>query len=280
MSYSNLNRQSFQASPKALIHMPAITFPLEIKERILDLLAEDDKGHLALKTCSRVCRAFLPICRKHIFKSIVLNYEDHWYDIISPTTHALERLLCETPEIADYIRKLEYTIIIADLTSSSIQESLKRISRLEFLSVRYENWPRLDWSNNPIRPTLLHLLHLPTLTHFKMVGMNDFIVSDLIPCVNLEYLDIGVYTTVAAETTLHALPALSENSIQLNEFVARNRTSTTVTKFCSARRPDGQPIIDFGSLTKITVTLDNPNEALQELFRRCHALTNAQISCK
>ena len=95
-----------------------ITFPLEIKETVLDLLAEDDKGHLALKTCSLVCRAFLPICRKYIFESIVLNLR-------SPTTRAFEHLLRETPEIADYIRKLDYTIVIADLTNSSIQESFK-----------------------------------------------------------------------------------------------------------------------------------------------------------
>ena len=166
--------------------MPTITFPLEIKENILDLLAEDDKGHLALKTCSLVCRAFLPNCRKHIFESIVLNHHDNNHYVISPPTspsHAFERLLRETPEIADYIRKLDYNILTADLTSSSIQESLKRISRLEFLSVQHHNWSGnsgLNWRNNPIRPTLLHLLHLPTLTHFKMTGMNDFIVSDLI----------------------------------------------------------------------------------------------------
>jgi len=111
-----------------------------------------------------------------------------------------------------------------------------------------------------------------------MTGMNDFLVSDLIPCVNLKYLDVGVYTSVAAETTFHALAALPEHSIQLHEFVARDRTSTTVMKFFSARRPDGQPIINFGSLSKITVALDNPNETLQELFKCCHALTNAHIS--
>ena len=48
-----------------VIHMPAITIPLEIKETILELLAEDDEGHLALKMCSLVCQTFLPICRKH-----------------------------------------------------------------------------------------------------------------------------------------------------------------------------------------------------------------------
>ena len=281
--YNNLNRQSFQVSPNAIIHMPAVTFPLEIKETILELLAEDDKGHLALKTCSLVCRAFLPISRKHIFESIVLDQR-------SPTTtYAFECLLRETPEIADYIRKLDYNIPSADLISSSFQESLKRISRLESLSVRHINWEELDWSDNPIRPTLLHLLHLPTLTYFKIIGNNDFVISDLIPCVNLKYLDIGVHTTLIADNTFNSLAALPKHSIRLREFVRAgtnknscSRNSATILKLCSARRPDGQAIIDFGSLSKITVTLDDPieGEALQELFSRCHALTNAHISCK
>ena len=150
--------------------MPTITFPLEIKETILDILAEDDKGHFALKTCSLVCRAFLPKCRKHIFESIVLNRHDNRTAMSPPSSpsRAFERLLRETPEIADYIRKLDYNILTADLTSSSIQESLKRISRLEFLSIRDPYWPGLNWNNNPIRPALLRLLHLPTLTHFKI----------------------------------------------------------------------------------------------------------------
>ena len=264
--------------------MPAITFPLEIKETILELLVEDDKGHLALKTCSLVCQAFLPICRKHIFGSIVLNEPNTIPRPIIRTTQAFERLLRETPEIANYIRKLDYNISATDSTSSSIQESLKRISRLEFLSVQHHYRPGLNWSNNPIRPTLLHLLHLPTLTHFKMTGANDFVVSDLIPCVNLEFLDIGVtgHTSVATEFTFHA--ALPEHSIRLREFVARTRTRTPtlIMKLCSARRLDGKPIIDFGFLSKITVILDGLNEceALLELFRRCHSLTNAHISCR
>ena len=252
-------------------------FPLEIEETILDLLAEDDEleGHSALKTCSLVCQAFLPICRKHIFRSIVLNDLNV---VFSPTTHAFERLLLETPKIADYIRKLDYTILIADLTSTSIQESLKKITRLEFLTVRQA--VRHPWSSIPIRPALLHLLHLPTLTHFEVNSINDFVVSDLIPCVNLKFLDIGLCTTGAAETTFPA--ALPEHSIQLNEFVTGIETPTTIMKLCTARRPDGRPIIDFGCLSKITLALEEPSEseASQELFRRCHALTDVDISCK
>jgi hypothetical protein len=258
--------------------MPSTSIlPLEIEETILDLLAEDDDdNHSALKACSLVCQAFLPIGRKHIFGSIVLNDDDA---ISSLTTHAFARLLCETPEIADYICKLDYTIEIADLTSPSIQESLKRISRLEFLSIHHYIL-NFDWSNNPIRPALLHLLHLPTLTHFKISNIKNFVASDLIPCVNLKYLDIGFHTTGATETTFPA--ALPEKSIQLNEFVAAFGTAGAITTLCTARRPDGQPVIDFGSLSKITVFLQMPKggEALQELFRRCQLLTDVDISCK
>ena len=258
--------------------MPSV-FPLEIEEMIFNLLPEDDEGRSALKTCSLVCQAFLPICRKRIFGSIFLfnNWEG---PSCAPHAFKFERLLRETPEIADYIRKLDYTIQPADLASLSIQESLKRISRLEFLTVRPHPGCELDWSNNPIRPALLHLLHLPTLTHLSVTNIKDFVVSDLIPCVNLKYLDIGRYTTGAAEFTFHA--ALPEHLIQLNEFVAGIKSPTAIMKLCTARRPDGQPIIDFGSLSKITMEIENPYEveASQELFRHCHFLTNVDISCK
>jgi len=253
--------------------------PLEISATILDLLAEDDDddSKSALKACSLVCQAFLPICRKHIFRSIVLSVR---YAAPLRVTHAFERLLRERPEIANYIRKLDYTV--EDSTNATIQESLKRISRLEILTVRWSSYSRLyfDWSNNPIRPALLRLLHLPTLTHFSLSRCSNFIVSDLIPCVNLKYLHIGPYMTGEAETTFPA--AFPERSIQLNEIVADIRAGTVVTKLCTARRPDGQPLIDFGSLSKITMALDKPNdgEASQELFRHCQNLTDVHISCK
>jgi hypothetical protein len=292
--------------------MPPIVLPLEIEETILDLLAEDDEDHSELKTCSLVCQAFLPICRKHIFECIVLNKDDDDDDetdddiddnddndndndndvssptilVSSPTTLAFFRLLREAPEIADYIRILYYGIRIADLTIPSIQESLTRISKLESLYISNSHFDipslRLDWSNNLIRPALLHLLHLPTLTHFTVSTIDDFVVSDLIPCVNLKYLNIGNHVAVAAKNTFPA--ALPENSIQLDEFKAGFRSSDVITKLCKTRRPDGQPIIDFGSLSEITMVIGQPKygepETSQLLLSCCHSLTNVDIHCK
>ena len=121
-------------------------------------------------------------------------------------------------------RSLDFAIQAADLTSPSIQESLKRISRLVSLKV----WD-CTWRNNPIRPALLHLLHLPTFTHFQAERVDDFILSDLIPCVNLKYLDIGDTTTVAAK---YLFPAtLPDHSIQLNEFIIGIRSPAIMKPF-------------------------------------------------
>ncbi|KAF8966544.1 hypothetical protein BDZ97DRAFT_2073981 [Flammula alnicola] len=256
---------------------PTSTLPFEIEETIVDILAtEDDEDLSSVKACSLVRQEFLPLCRKHIFASVVLN--DCNVVSPSPTTPMLERLLSKTPEIAYYIRKLDYNIVLQDFTSPSTQGCLKRISRLQFLRVwHYGRW-KFDWSSNRLRPALLHLLHLPTLTHLDVFAIDNFVLSDLTPCVNLKRLDIGQSTTVAAENTFSA--TLPDHSIRLNEFVARIRTAMAIMKICTAQRPDGQPLIDFSSLTNITITLEKHDdiEASQELFKRCGQLTDVYIS--
>ena len=101
-------------------------------------------------------------------------------------------------------------------------------------------------------------------------------VSDLIPCVNLKYLHISDTTSaVKAKDTSSFTAALPEKSNQLYEFEIGLRTSAAIMELCTARRPDGQPIIHFGSLSELTVNIVEPGncKTSQELFRHCHALT-------
>ena len=253
--------------------------PLEIDEIIIAFLAEDDPKHSAVKACSLVCRAFLPLCRKHIFASIVLNYLHPWKSQ-PPTTRQLEQLLSRSPEIADYIRKLDYNIVDDDLASSSNQECLKRINRLQFLAIQNYRALKLDWSSNDLRPALLHLLHLPTLVHFKITEIDKFVASDLVPCTNLKILEIGRYTNLTATNTFS--PTLPDSPIQLNEFISGTRNAKAIMDICTAQRPDGKPVIGFSSLAKISVVIEKGRDmnASQELFRRCEQLTDVHISCK
>lgn len=253
--------------------------PLEIEERIIDLLAEDAEGLASVKTCSLVCRAFLPFCRKHIFASVALNAGKH----ATPpsTTPTLERLLSTTPEIARCIRKLDYNVAVRDFTSPLIQVCLKKISRLQYLRVQHHYRQKLDWSRNPLRPALLHLLHLPTLTHLRLFALDNFVLSDLLPCINLKNLEIERLTAVDwVDNTFSA--AFRDHSVQLNHLSVGYRCSEAVIKMCRAQRPDGRALFDFSFLTDISVALDQTDdiEALQKLFERCGYLINITISCK
>ena len=269
--------------------MPFI-LPLEIEETILNHLAEiEGPNNETLKTCSLVCRAFLPICRKHVFGTIFLYTWGQPYNSNREISLilAFERLLRETPEIADYVRKLHYNLQGEDCwdsTNRSIQleDLFKRITKLKTLIIWNDSYLEFHWDENPIRLALLHLLHLPTLTHFHMTRIDYFIVSDLTPCVNLKVLDIGADSTVVPADENTFPEALPENSIQLDEFESGSGTSALIMELCSARRPDGLPIIDFRSLTKLSVYAELPNEgeASWELLRRCHSLTDVHLSCK
>ena len=157
--------------------------------------------HISPRNCKKKkISTFSPKTTKVIWhwKRVLLSVEHFFLNVGNISLKASSLIVMITAPRNSWNRKLDYNILTADLTSSSIQESLKRISRLELLSIRDPYWPGLNWNNNPIRPALLRLLHLPTLTHFKMIGINDFVVSDLIPCVNLEYLDIGSVSTTAS----------------------------------------------------------------------------------
>ena len=186
------------------------------------------------------------------------------------TTPTLERLLSTTPEIARCIRKLDYNIAVRDFTSPLIQECLKKISGLQYLSVHHFCRQALDWSRNPLRPVLLYLLHLPTLTHLQLFALENFVLSDLLPCTNLKKLEIERLTAVDwVDNTFSS--AFRDHSVQLNHLSVRSRCSEAVIKMCRAQRPDGRALFDFSFLTNISVALNKTNdiEALQELFERC-----------
>ena len=68
--------------------------PLEIEAIIIDFLAQNGRD-LISQGSSRVCRAFLYLCWKHIFGSIVLDLDGR-SNVASPssyaTSHKLEQL--------------------------------------------------------------------------------------------------------------------------------------------------------------------------------------------
>ncbi|KDR66871.1 hypothetical protein GALMADRAFT_258745 [Galerina marginata CBS 339.88] len=248
--------------------------PLEVVLTVLDILAQDDQEFLSLKACSFVCKTFLHQCRKHIFASISVDGRK----LVSPkpNTTSLIRLLSTTPEIADHIRKLVCCITREEFDRQSLPGVLEKINKLEFLSIR---WPGLErrWNHNPLRPALLHLLHLPTLVHLELRKIEDFEVLDFLPCTNLKELDFSVVKAVESEGASYL--TCSEDPIRLRRFSAGWQWSTTISKLCRTIRPDGRLIIDFANVTSVSFHLYERDEhdAAAEFFKHCEQVTDVVL---
>ncbi|KIM43880.1 hypothetical protein M413DRAFT_26159 [Hebeloma cylindrosporum] len=100
------------------------SLPFEIYGLIVDCLAEDEKNYIAVRACSTVSSAFLPLTRKHIFSSVWI--EDQ------PTMDAFMTLILCNPEIVQYVRKLEHVISNFD----DLQQILGKLTNLKSLVIR------------------------------------------------------------------------------------------------------------------------------------------------
>ncbi|KAF8204602.1 hypothetical protein BJ912DRAFT_1036711 [Pholiota molesta] len=190
----------------------------------------------------------------------------------------LQQLLNMTPELADYIRNLVYNVTSDDLGNGSLVETFKKITRLKSFGVEshHSRLPRLQWGNNSLRPALLHLLHLPTLISFKMLFIDNFLFSDLAPCVNLKQLKF-VHLALSDDEISTSNPP--KKSIRLHDISAGLKSDAAVKKMCAMHCVDGKPFINFSCVNKLTVRLHKPTEvqASLDLLSRCKKLANVTL---
>jgi hypothetical protein len=255
--------------------------PIEIINEIINILAQDDPSLFSTKACALVCNEFHHLCRKHIFSSIDLNHTFArslmpYTRATKATTRMLQQLLDTSPEIGDHIHNLTYDITSDDIGNGSLLETFKKITRLKFFSVWDFNTPRLQWDNNPLRPALLHLLHLPTLIGFRILAFENFLVSDLTPCINLEHLKFERLTVFDDPSLASNLP---KNSIRIRNISAGLKSASVIMKMCTMLCADGKPFFDFSWVNDLTIKIHRQNDvqATLNLLSRCRKLISISI---
>ncbi|KIM40571.1 hypothetical protein M413DRAFT_164110 [Hebeloma cylindrosporum] len=104
-----------------------------------------------------------------------------------------------------------------------------------------------------MRPALLHLMQLPTLSSLKLDYIQNLPVSDLIHSSNLKHLVVENIDFAEEDVLPPSTPPLPPKSIYLREYTAGLRCPAAATKkLVESKHPDGLPIVHFTGLTKIT----------------------------
>ena len=259
--------------------------PLELVERIIDDVAEYDNNYIdkfsSIKACALVCHCFLPLCRKYIFASVILDTRAAPLRR-TPTSNKLNHLLSNSPHLAVYIRKLYYCVEEREFAAERfpwLSSMFKKLVKLQKLSISYYWRPsgRLDWMSSSGRNVLLPLLHLPTLTSISLSSIRNFSLSDLASCVNLKKLQIQSLECSAPDGVGDFSEALSPSPVMLEWLTIDEGNVKPVQQLCHARRPDGKLIIDFSSLKKIK-SEDVRLCSMTELFGMCSNLQKISLN--
>lgn len=260
-----INRTSLKASDSLSSMVPTNIFqdvPFEIFEYIFDVLAHDDATLSTIKTCSLVSPYFLPLARKHIFASITLN--DTSPRKLSPTSLMFEGLISVTPEIANHIHKLDYTVHYHDIAIKGLPSALKKITNLQSLVIKKAQFSARN--GKPLKEALLYLLSLPTLSHLSLNSINDFHPSFLKLSIGLKFLETGGIQFASGR-------GYNNSSVldppQLQKYSDCSTESDVLKQLFTARRADGKPIVDFSRLKYLTVTIYETFSEAKALFKQC-----------
>lgn len=169
-----------------------VEIPPEITDRILDLLYND---HATLRSCSLVCKEWLPSSRFHIFDTLELP------DL--STQHKFADLLESTPEIGGYLRTLDIKFLdkhpficeqFSNLTTLTITTPddfgpnfaalISCFPRLKHLALRHCFFATDDLPKSANFTGSIESLNLDNV-QFSLVGFIDWAVAvDLFPNVH------------------------------------------------------------------------------------------------
>ena len=250
------------------------TLPYDILSTFADQLAvdrdsEEPEEHLAsiaaLQALSQTCKFMVPMCRRHLFSSILLNGDD------KAKYQNLMKLLQEKREVASYVRELQYSIsshsseyedgileaLLRYSTSAGISSPLRRISLTSF------SYPKIGWSSQraTTRHLLVSLIQLPTITELLFSGITEFPVNELALCGSLKRLQLR-YIPEFVQGVGNALPSGCRIPTPLSlDFSTTSYTSLAI--IMGLEGPEKVPntlgpIIDFSLIQEATFAVCDP----------------------
>ena len=229
--------------------MPSL--PLEVIGEIIDSLQDDLP---ALRSCSQTCLSLLPLCRKHIFRTISLAPQDRLR--LSGCITLLGNLLDSNPGVADYVRNLIYYINTPDFEDEAVPRTLRKFHRIQYFRltghVDSANWHNFQPA---FQQSLSYIISLPSITSLEICSFRVFPINIFIPCINLTELILDEIIESAVMDNSEYENSASYAVPQLQSFTSGTKGGY-LKDLVEARRSKDVPVLDFSNLRKLGFDLD------------------------
>ena len=260
-------------------------FPTEITDTIVESLSYSDYyGLPSIKSCALASHFFVPLCQKHIFKAIKINYL-----LVngkrSPSAEDFIELITDNASIADYVHSLSYRFGSEDaFIAPALSDTLMSLKKLQSLTVGYEAagyQPDLDWQTMELRAAFQHLLNLPTLTQLTLHDknqnhINNFPLSDLTLASNVDDFGIGHMDFNSGDDDFQLAIAAP---LSLKRLRLGCRSEGATKTLLSATLPNGDPVVDLKGLTHLSVhfSVENRQQDIKAIYERVTQLAHLKI---
>ena len=246
--------------------------PLEVIEKIIDGLQDDSA---ALKACSQTCFYLLPLCRKYIFQSVILESRSQEAKLRGLPRYVtlFGNLLDSNPQIAGYVRNLIYTMETADFEDESVPRILDKLHRIQNFVLgrsesKYVNWSTL---RPDLRGSLSRIIH--SATHLDISRIEAFPINIFTPCVNLIDLRLSLVDGIMDGDEHRDEYFVQDTVPQLQSFASGILCGEYTTSLIDARRSKDVPVLDFSKLQVLGINIDEYSsleafEALMEVTEK------------
>lgn len=247
--------------------MDRVCVPLDIVEHIVDWVDiegradnylnrdDDDPANprlASLKACALAGRQFYPFVRRKIFSKISFLNLPYDHEHRSRYIRSFNRLLDRTPDIASFVRSLDYGMRRSDFEDVEVQVLLRRLPMIRELHIRGISKLDRGLTWDAIPPDYLSILtaifHLPSLTVLRVTKLLNFPFSLLASVSHIRILDISRVKFNDQEDYTAAMPHPRAHLLELHTL------SSDINGFVTAMTK-ARPVFDITQLKSLYITV-------------------------
>jgi len=237
-----------------------VQLPYDVVGEVINHLSNDKRS---LRACSLICKATVPLCRRHIFSEINLRQR----------VGRFADLLKRSPEIANRVRtlRLAFRDLQAENDVVESYQSLLKIKGLHTLELEFEHFSsRQEKLMEDLKPILFHLLSLPSISTLELncehhydegVCQSAFVYLTRIP--NLKTL---VLTSVSLEIPHGTEPSFTGPSLRFLDL-----SDFPLGKLHIVKQYMAKHILDLSRLETLKIGGRSKDErvAVQDIIQSC-----------
>lgn len=225
-----------------------LDIPVDVVDLIMRELARK-KDLETLKACSLACRSLLPICQKHVFATIKLDFSKQF-------APQFRQLVKQNPALAGYVRGLHYIDVFNHISEEGalILRQFHRVNSFRFGFTGFTPYiAKQDWEEMPksLRTSLCSFIQANNivelyLSKIKNLPVSLFLHFPALSSLGLSYVRVADSLLPIMFPGQEVVPSLSSLNLGYGSL-------DTVWKLLGSGKAESRSILDLTQLSDLMV---------------------------